>query len=98
VNKTLFMSVYGPRVLALRREVKRAIQIPLMGQEKHWRRLHWGFCSLLGVDAPLTSEEQLSLPDRDTKPRSTEASPGQSRSFGMVRLRWWRCHLVVGWA
>lgn len=80
-----------------------SIKIPLMGEEKYWRRLRCGFCLLLGVDALLTSEEQLSLHDCATEPGSTEASPGQShpgpsRIFGTVPFRWWRSHLAAWWA
>lgn len=72
-------------------------------EEKYWRRLRCGFSLLLGVDALLTSEEQLSLPDCDTKPAAPRQVPGGSvlgRAGALAQspLSPWRSHQAKGWA
>lgn len=61
-----------------------------MGQGKYRRRLHCGFCSLLGVDAAPTWEEQQRLPGWETKPGSRSKSWAEQKLWhspsGMVEV------------
>lgn len=72
-------------------------------EEKYWRRLRCGVSLLLGVDALLTSEEQLSLPDCDTKPAAPRQVPGRSvlgRAGALAQSPSspWGSHQAKGWA